>query len=376
MVVPRGADQLARDQAGEHPAEPGGAAGDVVGADDGDRAEPADGPLGERSLEQRAGGRARERLDARAHARARPLAVDVGAVGPGRPEPDAGAPAQRARDVRLAAARGDPVRRRRRARLRRARRARRADAVGRARSQPERARLEQSRRPDRQVVSDRTGSGNQVATRDQVEPASGRAPGDGTTVDGSGAGSGGPTKAGATDPDEARDPQDPTADPALKTKAGTPNGTTTKKPPVKTPPKKLAAADEKDPKALLKHGQALEKAGEWEQARLVYQKLEKIKGTRGPPCTSRRGPRSRRTTPMTRSGSRRKAANLPGAQKTDAMFLYGDALFRQGEFTRAKDVFLGLYRRLQGDAKATAQRKVAACNRNLKLPESDGLAAR
>jgi TolA-binding protein len=66
---------------------------------------------------------------------------------------------------------------------------------------------------------------------------------------------------------------------------------------------------------------------------------------------------------------------MPGAYKTKAMFLYGDALYRQGAFKRAKDIFIGLHKKLAGDEKATAQRKVAACNRALKLPESDGVVA-
>ena len=67
------------------------------------------------------------------------------------------------------------------------------------------------------------------------------------------------------------------------------------------------------------------------------------------------------------------AITAPGDQKTDAKFLYGDALFRRGEFKRAKNVFIALYDMSQGDAKAQALKKIAACNRELGLPEGDGV---
>ena len=37
---------------------------------------------------------------------------------------------------------------------------------------------------------------------------------------------------------------------------------------------------------------------------------------------------------------------------SDAMFLYGDALYRQGEHLRAKSIYIGLHQRLAGDKKA------------------------
>ncbi len=138
-------------------------------------------------------------------------------------------------------------------------------------------------------------------------------------------------------------------------------------------PTVVAIADEKDPKALLKQGEALEAAGEWQQARGIWMKLEKIKGY-APQAVYKQAWAAfsgQDTDDAVRLAAR--AASMPGAQKTKAKFLYGDALYRQGAFDRAKDIYIGLYKQTANDEKATAQKKVAACNRMLKKTESDGL---
>ena len=147
-----------------------------------------------------------------------------------------------------------------------------------------------------------------------------------------------------------------------------------KRPPKATPPKKqVAIVEEKDPKALIKQGKALEKSGDWEQARGVYQKLEKFKAYQGQAVYMQAWAAFVANDTDDAVQLSMRAANLPGAQKTDAKFLYGDALYRQGEYTRSKDIFVGLYKMLSGDAKATAQRKIAACNKMLKLPDGAGI---
>ncbi len=176
-------------------------------------------------------------------------------------------------------------------------------------------------------------------------------------------GSGG---AGSTVPDKTPDKTPDKANPK--------NSKTT--PIKKTPPKKppvVAVADEKDPKALIKQGEALETAGEWQQARGIWMKLEKIKGY-GAQAVYKQAWAAfsgQDTDDAVRLAAR--AASMPGGQKTKAKFLYGDALYRQGAYDRAKDIYIGLYKQTVGDEKATAQKKVAACNRMLKKPESDGL---
>ncbi|MBA3463249.1 MAG: protein kinase, partial [Deltaproteobacteria bacterium] len=168
----------------------------------------------------------------------------------------------------------------------------------------------------------------------------------------------------------------PDKDPPDKT---TPDKGTGKRPPKGTPPKKnpvvAVAVNEKDPKALLKQGESLETAGEWEQARGVWAKLEKIKGY-GPNAVYRQAWAAfsgQDTEDAVRLAARAASMSPPGAQKTKAKFLYGDALYRQGAYDRAKDVYISLWKQSAGDDKATAQKKVAACNRALKKSETDGL---
>jgi serine/threonine protein kinase len=169
-------------------------------------------------------------------------------------------------------------------------------------------------------------------------------------------------------------------DMTLPDKGTPPDKGTGKRPPKgATPPKKqpvvAVAVNEKDPKALLKQGEAFETAGEWEQARGVWAKLEKIKGY-GPNAVYRQAWAAfsgQNTEDAVRLAARAASMSPPGAQKTKAKFLYGDALYRQGAYDRAKDVYISLWKQSSGDDKATAQKKVAACNRALKKPESDGL---
>ena len=164
-----------------------------------------------------------------------------------------------------------------------------------------------------------------------------------------------PKTDGKTDPKKVTDGKKPTA-----------TKTTAKKP-------VIAAADEKDPKALIKAGKALEKSGDYAGARTVYEKLAKIAGYKG------RGLYLQAwaaflANDMSSAGRLAEAAiAVPGDQKTEAKFLFGDAAFRAGDFKRAKTVFVSLYGSSQGDAKAQALKKIAASNRELGLPEGDGV---
>jgi serine/threonine protein kinase len=143
---------------------------------------------------------------------------------------------------------------------------------------------------------------------------------------------------------------------------------------IKHPPVASTVADDTSAKALIDRGKALEKRNEWEQARGVYSKLEKVKGY---------GPESLYLQAYAAFGahqlddalqlSKKAAEQLTGQRKTDAQFLYGDALYRQAEFSRAKDIYMGLRKRLQGEQKTTAAKKVAACNKALHLPDNDGI---
>jgi thioredoxin-like negative regulator of GroEL len=66
-----------------------------------------------------------------------------------------------------------------------------------------------------------------------------------------------------------------------------------------------------------------------------------------------------------------RAAQLPGPQRDDARFLYADALFRTGQYTRAKDIYVALSKTLLGDRRAIAVKKIAAANKRLALPDDD-----
>jgi len=134
-----------------------------------------------------------------------------------------------------------------------------------------------------------------------------------------------------------------------------------------------AAADERDPKALIRQGKQHEKNGDWEAARTTYQKLEKIKGYAGIALYQQAWVAIHTNETDAAIQLAIRSAAQPGTHKIDAKFLYGDALYKQGEFRRAKDIFISLRKTLTGEQKATATRKIAAANRALKLPENDGI---
>jgi serine/threonine protein kinase len=143
--------------------------------------------------------------------------------------------------------------------------------------------------------------------------------------------------------------------------------------PPRTPIKRPPVVADNDPKALLKQGKQHEKNGDWEAARTTYQKLEKIKGFTGIALYQQAAVALQINDTDTAIQLAIRSAAQPGAHKTDAKFLYGDALYRQGEFRRAKDIFIGLRKTLTGDMKTTATRKIAAANRALRLPDGDGI---
>ena len=134
------------------------------------------------------------------------------------------------------------------------------------------------------------------------------------------------------------------------------------------------AAEDKDPKALIKAASAAEASSDWETVKSANQKLEKIKPWAGPAVYGQAWAAFQMNdTPAALTLSQR-AIKLPGPQRTKAMFLYADTLFKQGDAKRAKDFYLNLRGMLADkELKATATKKIALCNRQLKLPERDGI---
>ena len=192
-----------------------------------------------------------------------------------------------------------------------------------------------------------------------------------------GSGSGGKA-AGTEPPDGAGSGAVAIDDPDRKPDGKKPGGaggtqTTNPRPGIKRPGTPPPPTDERDPKALLKQGKLHEKSGDWEGARNVYQKLEKIKGYAGQALYQQAWVSYNQNDTDGAIQLAIRSASQPGTHKTDAKFLYGDALYKQGEYRRAKDIYIGLRKTLTGDMKATATRKIAAANRALKLPENDGI---
>jgi len=134
-----------------------------------------------------------------------------------------------------------------------------------------------------------------------------------------------------------------------------------------------AEREEKDPKALIKAGAAAEGNGDWQGARAIYMKLEKLKGYDAI-AEYRIAYDAFQSNDTTAAQTyAQKAASKSGPQKIDAMFLYADAFYKGGDFKRAKDVYIGLRGKVSGDKKATATKKIALCNQKLGLPERDGV---
>jgi hypothetical protein len=135
------------------------------------------------------------------------------------------------------------------------------------------------------------------------------------------------------------------------------------------------SGDDKSIAALVNRAKAFEKDGRWTDARAVYHQLEKVKGYSLGEALYHQAYaaiQSNATEDAVKLAA--QAGHLPGPFKTPAMFLYGDAWYRQGEFVRAKGIYITLRKTVAGDDRATATKKIAACNKELQLPESDGVA--
>lgn len=68
-----------------------------------------------------------------------------------------------------------------------------------------------------------------------------------------------------------------------------------------------------------------------------------------------------------------EAGSEPGQFQLSAKFLYGDSLYRQSDFAGAKQLYLDLRNVVHGGDRAIAAKKIAACNKQLNLPDDDGI---
>jgi tetratricopeptide (TPR) repeat protein len=138
----------------------------------------------------------------------------------------------------------------------------------------------------------------------------------------------------------------------------------------------VAAADDHDPQGLIRQGQELQKQGSYELARTVYQKLEKLKNWNGvAEYYEATVAFDEHDTPNAVALASKAAGNLPdrSPMKNQAKMLFGDGLVQQGEFDRAKTVYLQIYKAVGGDTKEQLKRKISNCNGKLGKPDKDGL---
>lgn len=142
--------------------------------------------------------------------------------------------------------------------------------------------------------------------------------------------------------------------------------------------KEVAALEGKTtPKEISAVAKKAEAAGDWESALAAYQKLEKAKGYNYPGWAVYKQAWSAFQMNDTANALflAQRASTMPGNQKPDAKLLYADALFKQGDYKRAKDFYINLRKLAKGEPKQQAQlaKKISACNQKLKLADSDGI---
>jgi serine/threonine protein kinase/TolA-binding protein len=135
----------------------------------------------------------------------------------------------------------------------------------------------------------------------------------------------------------------------------------------------VAAAENGDPRQLLKQATDLEGTGKWDDARAVWQRLEKYKTYRSEALYHQAWAAFQSNDTGAASKLAWQVGNEPGKFQIQAKFLYADALYRQGEYQRAKEFFVSLRKQLKGDDRATATKKIAWCNKMLNLPETNGI---
>jgi serine/threonine protein kinase len=139
-----------------------------------------------------------------------------------------------------------------------------------------------------------------------------------------------------------------------------------------------AAADDKDVKearaaaALSKQAAELERAGKWAEARALYQRLAHNPNYAGE-AAYHQALAAFQLTQYQEAEQLAKDASQHAAVRNRALLLYGDAIVKQGDVKRAKDIFVGLRKQFAGDDRTLATRKIVACNKELRLPDLDGV---
>jgi hypothetical protein len=138
----------------------------------------------------------------------------------------------------------------------------------------------------------------------------------------------------------------------------------------------VAVADDKDPKTasvLIRQAKAAEGASKWDEARAAYQRLEKFRPYRSEAMYGQAWNAFQMNDAKMAEQIAGQLATEGGPFKVKAMFLYADALYVQSQYSRAKVIYQKLRTELHGDQRAIAQKKIAACNKELGLPENTGI---
>jgi TolA-binding protein len=144
-----------------------------------------------------------------------------------------------------------------------------------------------------------------------------------------------------------------------------------RRPPIRPGPDALL--DAPAAAALFKKARALEASGDWTDARAAYVRLEKIKAYADEALYREALCAFQMNDPTAAQQLAAEAAQRRGPFQIQAKFLYGDSLFRQGEYARAKAIYLRLRAEVGGDDRTVAAKKIAVCNRALSLLADDGI---
>jgi serine/threonine protein kinase len=155
-----------------------------------------------------------------------------------------------------------------------------------------------------------------------------------------------------------------------KRKQRPPQRATTNKRPTPPPPPEDKPPT---PAQTLARAEALEAAGKWSEARALYQKLAGNKTYAGEAAYHQALDAFQMNAYHEAEELAKTAASNHPAFRSRALLLYGDAIFQQGDVGRAKDIFINLRKQLTGADKLTATRKIAACNKELHLPDLAGV---
>jgi serine/threonine protein kinase len=187
-----------------------------------------------------------------------------------------------------------------------------------------------------------------------------------------------PEKPEKSDKSDKPDRSDKAAAPEPAPKVAAESDKTAAKEPAKKATKTVAALDDKMTwRQVSEAAKKAEAVGDWEGALAAYARLEKAKGYQYPGWAIYKQAWAAFQLNDTANALNlaQRASTMPGNQKPDAKLLYADALFKQGDYKRAKDFYIGLRKQFAGEPKKEAMvaKKITACNQKLKLPDGDGI---